>query len=122
MPLAWWLAWDPGSVPVGGSDWHRPSDLSAPGTPTTWVECEAADPAAVLAGLRAGRVAISARRDGPVLLRRGDELIAVDAEGTTLAGPDGPWARVTGPRQAFPAAPGHHRLLDGSGATLALIG
>src|SRR5262249_34928219 len=75
-PLAWWLAWDPGSVPVGGSDWHRPSDLSAVGTPTTWVECEAADPAAILAGLRAGRVAISARRDGPVLLRCGDELIA----------------------------------------------
>jgi hypothetical protein len=86
------------------------------------VECEADDPAAVLAGLRAGRVAISARRDGPVLLRCGDELIAVDAEGATLAGPDGPRARVTGPRQAFPAAPGHHRLLDDSGATLALIG
>jgi hypothetical protein len=122
MPLAWWLAWDPGAVPVGGSDWHRPSDLSAPGTPTTWVECEAADPAAVLAGLRAGRVAISAHRDGPVLLRCGDELIAIDAEGATLAGPGGPQARVTGSRQAFPAAPGHHRLLGDSGATLALIG
>jgi hypothetical protein len=121
-PLAWWLAWDPGSIPVGGSDWHRPGDLSAVGTPTTWVECEAADPAAVLAGLRAGRVAISARRDGPVLLRCGDELIAVDGEGTTLAGPDGPRARVTGPRQAFPATPGYHRLLDDSAATLALIG
>jgi hypothetical protein len=107
---------------VGGSDWHRPSDLSAPGTPTTWVECEADDPAAVLAGLRAGRVAISARRDGPVLLRCGNELLAVDAEGATLAGPDGPWAMVTGPRQAFPAPPGHQRLLDDSGATLALIG
>jgi hypothetical protein len=122
MPLAWWLAWDPGAVPVGGSDWHRPSDLSAPGTPTTWVECEAADPAAVLAGLSAGRVAISARRDGPVLLRCGGELVAVDAEGTTLAGPDGPRARVTGPRQAFPDAVGHHRLLDDSGATLTLVG
>ena len=121
-PMAWWLAWDPDSVPVGGSDWHRPSDLSAVGTPTTWVECEDADPVAVLAGLRAGRVGISARRDGPVLLRCGDELIAVDAEGTTLAGPDGPRAWVTGPRQAFPAAPGHHRLLDDSGATRALIG
>src|SRR5215831_7041143 len=121
-PLAWWLAWDPGAVPVGGSDWHRPSDLSAVGTPTTWVECEAADPAAVLGGLRAGRVAISARRDGPVLLRHGDELIAVAADGSTLAGPDGPRARVAGPRQSFPGIPGHHRLLDDSGATLALVG
>ncbi len=23
-PLAWWLAWDPAAIPVGGSDWHRP--------------------------------------------------------------------------------------------------
>ena len=107
---------------MGGSDWHRPSDLSAVGTPTTWVESEAADPAAVLAGLRAGRVAISARRDGPVLLRCAGELMAIDAEGTTLAGPDGPRARVTGPRQAFPATAGHHRLLDDAGATLALVG
>jgi hypothetical protein len=121
-PLAWWLAWDPGAVPVGGSDWHRPSDIVALGTPTTWVECVADEPAAVLDGLRAGRVAISARRDGPVLLRSDGELVAVGAEGTTLAGPDGPRARVTGPRQAFPAIPGHHRLLDDSGATLALVG
>ncbi len=122
-PLAWWLAWDPGSVPVGGSDWHRPSDLSAPGTPTTWVEREAADPAAVLAGLGAGRVAISARRDGPVLLRCGGELLAVDAEGTTLAGT----GRAPGPGHRAPAGlPGrrlrHHRLLDDTGATLTLVG
>jgi hypothetical protein len=68
-------------------------------------------------------VAISARRDGPVLLRTGGELVAVGAEGAILAGPDGPRARVTGPRQAFEPAPGyHHRLLDESGAVLALIG
>jgi hypothetical protein len=121
-PLAWWLAWDPAAIPVGGSDWHRPSDIAALGTPTTWVECEADEPAAVLDGLRAGRVAISARRDGPVLLKSDGELVAVGAEGTTLAGPEGPRARVTAPRQAFPAIPGHHRLLDDSGATLALVG
>jgi len=121
-PLAWWLAWDPGAVPVGGSDWHRPSDIVALGTPTTWVECAADEPAAVLDGLRAGRVAISARRDGPVLLKSDGELIAVGAEGTTLAGPDGPRALVTRPRQAFGAIPGYHRLLDDSGATLALVG
>jgi hypothetical protein len=107
---------------VGGSDWHRPSDLVALGTPVTWVECVADEPAAILDGLRAGRVAISARRDGPVLLRIGGELLAVGAEGTTLAGPEGPRARVTGQCQPFPAADGHHRLLDDSGATLALVG
>jgi len=120
MSLAWWLAWDPGAIPVGGSDWHRPGSDAPPGTPTTWVECAANGPAAVIDGLRQGRVAISGRRDGPVLLRSGDELIAVDAEGTTLTGPDGPRACVRGPRESFPAAVGHHRLLDDTGATLAL--
>jgi len=120
MALAWWLAWDPGAIPVGGSDWHRPGSDAPPGPPTTWVEAPGSGPAAVLDGLRHGRVAISARRDGPVLLRSGDELIAVGAEGTILTGPDGPRARVQRPRESFPAADGHHRLLDDTGATLAL--
>jgi hypothetical protein len=119
-PLAWWLAWDPGAIPVGGSDWHRPGADAPPGTPTTWVECAGDGPDAVLDGLRHGRVAISARRDGPVLLRSDGGMIAVDAEGTTLAGPDGPLARVQRSRQSFPAAAGYHRLVDDTGATLAL--
>jgi len=120
LPLAWWLAWDPGAIPVGGSDWHRPGSDAPPGTPTTWVECDGDGPDGVLDGLRHGRVAISGRRGGPVLLRCGDELIAVDAEGTTLMGPDGPRARVRSARESFPAVAGHHRLLDDTGATLAL--
>jgi hypothetical protein len=86
------------------------------------VECSGDGPDAVLEGLRAGRVAITARPDGPILLRLADELVAVEAEGTTLAGPTGPRARVTATRQAFPALPGHHRLTDDTGATLALVG
>jgi hypothetical protein len=119
-PLAWWLAWDPGAIPVGGSDWHRPGAGAPPGTPTTWVECAGDGPDAVLDGLRCGRVTISGRRDGPVLLRSSDGLIAVDAEGTTLAGPDGPLARVRSAHESFPVAVGYHRLLDDTGATLAL--
>ncbi len=119
-PLAWWLAWDSSAIPVGGSDWHRPGSDAPPGAPTTWVECADAGPEAVLDGLRAGRVTISAHRDGPVLIRCDDELIATDAEGTTLTGPDGPRARVRRPRQAFPGRPGCHRLIDDTGATLAL--
>jgi hypothetical protein len=84
------------------------------------VECEGGEPEAALAGLRAGRTAISARRDGPVLLRAGGELLAIDAEGTVLAGPDGPLAVVRGTRAAFGGSPGCHRLLDPRGATLAL--
>ena len=125
-PLAWWLAWDPTAVPVGGSDWHRPGSDATPGTPTTWVECAGEEPGAVLDGLRAGRCTISARRDGPVLLRRDGEFVAVGADGTILAGPDGARAvvrgdagRVPGGGRLSPAArllrrhAGPHRIAPG---------
>jgi hypothetical protein len=119
-PLSWWQAWDPGAIPVGGSDWHRTGSDAPPGTPTTWVEADTDDPAGILASIGAGRVAISAQRNGPVLLRTGGEIVAVDAEGTTLAGPDGPRARVDGDLVRFRDAAGCHRLVTGKGATLAL--
>lgn len=119
-PLSWWLAWDAGAVPVGGSDWHRAGSDAPPGTPTTWVESGSDDPADILASIAAGRVAISAQRVGPLLLRADSELVAVDADGTTLAGPDGPCARVRGRRGRFPAKAGCHRLLTPAGATLAM--
>ena len=75
----------------------------------------------MLDGLRAGRVAISAERGGPVLLRHDGELVAVQADGTILAGPHGPCARVRGDLARLPGAAGPHRLLDAGGATLALI-
>jgi hypothetical protein len=120
MPLSWWLAWDPAAIPVGGSDWHRPGADALPGSPTTWAECAGTGPADVLEGLRSGRVAISAERDGPVLLRVDGELVAVGADGTTLARPDGPCALVRGDMARFTGAAGCHRLTDASGATLAL--
>ena len=120
LPFAWWLAWDAAVIPVGGSDWHRPGSDAPPGCPTTWVECAGSEPGEVLDGLRAGRVAISAERDGPVLLRHDGELVAVQADGTILAGPHGPRARVRGDLARLPGAPGAHRLLDASGAAFAL--
>ncbi len=119
-PLAWWLAWDAAAIPVGGSDWHREGSDAPPGQPTTWVECAGDEPAAILAGLRAGRVAISADRNGPVLLRHDGDLLAVDADGLILVGPHGPCARVSGDQARFDGAPGYHRLLDFDGATRAL--
>jgi hypothetical protein len=125
-PLGWWMAWDPGAIPVGGSDWHRPGSDAPPGSPTTWVECEQddprqpADPELVLDAIRAGRTAISASRDGPVLLRVDGDLLAAAADGTILAGPDGPKARVRGPLAQFPGTAGCHRLIDPTGAVLAL--
>jgi len=120
LPLSWWLAWDPAAIPVGGSDWHQEGSDAPPGRPTTWVECEGDEPADVLDGLRAGRVAISAERDGPVLLRHDDALVAVGADGLTLAGPQGPCARVRGDQAVLPGPDGPYRLLDPAGAALAL--
>jgi hypothetical protein len=121
-PFAWWMAWDPNAIPIGGCDWHQPGNDAPPGSPTTWVESEASDPDAVLAGLADGRTAISASRDGAVLLRLGDEFVASEGDGTILVGPDGPRARVRGALAKFPAADGYHRLVDPSGATLAFVG
>lgn len=119
-PLSWWQAWDPAAIPVGGSDWHRPGSDAPLGTPTTWVACADASTAGVLGGLRAGRVAISAGRDGPVLLRDGDALVAVDADGLVLAGPSGPYRRIAGDLVRLPGEPGYHRLVTTAGATVAL--
>jgi hypothetical protein len=119
-PLAWWQAWDPAAVPVGGSDWHRHGSDAPPGVPTTWVESADASTEAILDGLRAGRVAMTAQRDGPVLLRNDGELVAIGADGLTLAGPDGAYCRVRGDLARLPGAPGYHRLLTPAGATLAL--
>jgi hypothetical protein len=120
LPFGWWLAWDATAIPVGGSDWHRPGSDAPPGCPTTWVECAGPDPVDVLAGLRAGRVAISAERDGPVLLRHDGDLVAIDADGTILVGPHGPCARVRGDLTRLPGTAGPHRLTDPGGATVAL--
>jgi hypothetical protein len=119
-PLSWWQAWDPSAIPVGGSDWHRPGSDAPLGTPTTWVSCADASVTGVLEGLRAGRVAISASRDGAVLLRQGDSLVAVGADGLVLAGPAGPCKRILGDLVRLPGASGYHRLLTPTGATLAL--
>jgi hypothetical protein len=119
-PLSWWQAWAPSAIPVGGSDWHRPGSDAPLGTPTTWVSCADDSVSGVLEGLRAGRVAISASRDGAVLLRDEGSLVAVGADGLVLAGPDGPYKRISGDLVRLPGAPGYHRLLTLMGSTVAL--
>src|SRR5262249_51889405 len=116
----WRRAWDRAAIPVGGSDWHRQGSDAPPGMPTTWVE--SADPGAdaILDGLRAGRVAISAERDGPVLLRHDGGFVAAGADGLVLAGPHGPCRRVRGDLARLPREPGFHRLLTPADLTAAL--
>ena len=120
-------------IPIGGSDFHRPGADAPPGAPTTWVACERSqvdggDPAgAVLDGLRAGRVAVSAGSAagsagsaGPVLLRLGDDLVAVGAAGLLVSGPDGRRIPIRGDRVSIPAGPGPRWLEDHDTAILAL--
>ena len=102
-PLAWWLSWDPGTVPVGGSDFHAYGSDALPGAPTTWVLTAGDD---VLGGLAAGRTAVSADPTGPVLLRLGDELVAHGADGLLLSGFDAGRRPVVGDRAVFRAADG----------------
>ncbi|NEA24952.1 CehA/McbA family metallohydrolase [Actinomadura bangladeshensis] len=120
-PLAWAELWRPGGlVPLGGSDFHDPAQLKTLGEPCTWVLTEGDD---VLGGLVAGRTAVSAGRDAPVLLRVEDELIAVGGDGTVLVGPDGRRTAVRGDRVRIPAErPGMHRLESHENEVIALCG
>jgi hypothetical protein len=118
-PLDWWAAW--GGIPVGGSDYHYHHHGGLPGQPTTWLETEELSLAGLIEALRAGRVAISAEPLGAVLVRHDGDIVAIDAEGSTLLDPDDAPRRVTGPDVRFPGVLGLHRLVDPSGSTLALV-
>lgn len=117
--FAWalWPLWDQTAVLLGGSDFHAPEQGWPLGTPTTWVAAEDCTVDALLAGVRAGRTAITAQPTGPALVRTGDTLVAVDAAGTELVDvhgaarpvPDSP-ATFTGVEHG----PHHLRAPDGS--------
>ncbi|WP_336215668.1 CehA/McbA family metallohydrolase [Nonomuraea sp. LPB2021202275-12-8] len=107
-PLAWADAWRPDLVWIGASDFHRHGQDGLPGSPTTWVLAE--DTGAVFDAVAAGRTAISAGPDAPLLLRLGDELLALNADGLVLVRPGGARQVVRGDRVLLPAAEGRHRL------------
>jgi hypothetical protein len=125
-PPAWWLAWGSEVTPVGGSDWHGHAESDRLGVPTTWVAIDASAHGpdelvdAVLAGLRAGRTAVSANLSAPVALPVDDRLVVLDAAGTLLMGVDGR-RPVRADRQEFALnGPCGHLLVDHDGVTIAL--
>jgi hypothetical protein len=127
-PLAWWEAYNPHLVPFGGSDFHRYGADALPGSPTTWVGCEASRVdggdvvGAVLAGLQAGRTAISAGYSDPVVVRVGDEAVAIGANGLLLVDATGRRTPVRGDPARIPVPPGPCRLEDHETAVVALAG
>lgn len=102
-PWALWWNWGLGVTPIGGSDFHTPDQLQELGAPTTWLAVEDVSDEGVLEALRAGRTALAMGPRAPVLLRLGDELIAVDADGATLIDLDGRSRIVHGDRARFAA-------------------
>lgn len=125
-PVAWWRAWGVDTTPIGGSDWHR-DDGTRLGEPVTWVavaaDADGPDLAgAVLDGLRAGRTAVSAHRDAPVLLPVGGELVAIGAPGALVVG-DGPRRAVHSDRDTMsPAGTGGQVLCGHDGRVFSLAG
>ena len=117
-PLAWWLL-TPETVPIGGSDFHQPGHDGLPGSPTTWVLAEGDD---VVGAVRAGRTAVSASVDGPLVVRDGDEIVALDAEGLLLTGSGKPRRRVLGDRVSLPGWSGPCWLEDDDRVVHALCG
>ena len=65
-------------------------------------------------------MAITASRNGPILLRHDGGFVAIGADGLLLADPDGPYRRIVGDGRAGPGRPGYHRLVTPLGATVAL--
>jgi hypothetical protein len=127
-PIAWWEAWGlTTTTPIGGGDWHNPSSITPPGTPTTWIAVDAAASTpdelvtATLEALAAGRTSISAGYLAPVLLRNGDEFVVLDAPNTVLISPDGTRHPIRTPTETLPAShPGGHTLIDHTGNVIAL--
>ncbi|TCO17692.1 hypothetical protein EV652_117145 [Kribbella steppae] len=126
-PIAWWQAWGMTSTtPIGGSDWHNPTSITPPGTPTTWIAVDASAegpdelPLAVLEGLSAGRTAISACYTAPILLRTGNEFVVLDAPNTVLISPDGTRRPIRTSHQTVPAIPGPHILVTHTGQFLSI--
>ncbi|MFD6141502.1 CehA/McbA family metallohydrolase [Promicromonospora sp. NPDC060271] len=113
-------------VLLGGSDFHTPDQGFPPGTPTTWVAAEDRTPGAILDAVRHGRTAIS-RFPGPgepVLVRVGEDLVAIDADGTVLVDNAGRRRRIRGDRVTVTAPPGHgpYRLEAPDRTLLAISG
>jgi hypothetical protein len=117
-PLAWADAWHDDLVAIGASDFHRHGHDGLPGSPTTWVLAE--DPAAALDAVAAGRTAISAGPAEPLLVRLGDELLALDADGLILVRPCGGRQVIRGDRARLPAGRGRHRLETHENEVMAL--
>lgn len=95
--LAWFQRWRRNVTLIGGSDFHNRNTSLRPGLPTTWVAAKECTAEAILDGIKAGRTTITAASTFlsetearpvhdtvPILIRQGEELLAVAATGLVL--------------------------------------
>lgn len=116
-PLALWSSW--GGVGVAGSDFHAAGSGVRPGSPTTWVEVEDDD---VLSAVEAGRVAMSASPDGPLIIPHEGEVLILEGEGALLETPEGDVRTVANDATRAEDAHGMYSLWTSEGRILALYG
>lgn len=124
-PISWWQAWGSETTPIGGSDFHSPEQGRPLGVPLTWLLVDSPrfdeDPTGALTqALRSGRTAICAAAAAPLLLRVGDELVALQAAGSMLVDRYGVRTPVPGDRASFPAGAGPYRLDGHDGELIAI--
>lgn len=124
-PWALWPRWHQDAVPLGGSDYHHPRHGYPPGTPVTWVAAEDSSAEAILAAVTAGRTAITRlpTPDAPALVRVGDDLVAMAADGAVLSDLEGRRRRIRGDRvvvSASSAGTGPFRLESADRTLLAI--
>ncbi len=108
---------------VGGSDFHTPGEGIEVGSPTTWVAAPDPSSDSLLDAVAAGRTALSMGPplDGPVLVRDGDDLLAVGADGALHTDWEGRQRMVHGDRVRLAGdTPGLHRLVAADGRILAI--
>ncbi|MFC7406292.1 CehA/McbA family metallohydrolase [Georgenia alba] len=124
-PWALLARWRPGVTLLGGSDYHNPSHGYLPGTPATWVLAEDRSVEALLDAARAGRTAVTrlTAPDAPALVRLGEDLAALDADGAVLGDVEGRARLLHGDRVVLPAhraGTGPYRLETPTGEILAI--
>lgn len=118
---AWMAAVGPTDTTLlAGSDFHARSSGLTPGTPTTWVAAASPSMDDVFDALRAGRTSLSmgSPMQGPLLMRDGDDLWAIEADGRVHMDPDGRQRLIHGERvrvSTAAASAGVHRLVTATG-------
>ncbi len=117
-PIEWW-EYNGKPIPIGGSDFHKIGSDGLPGDPTTWIQVSTEDfhvtQDHVLDALRAGRVAISANPQAPVVFPIGDEIAVDGGDGCTLLTPSGSEKIIRSNFETFAAESGLYSLKDNSG-------